>query len=142
MVKGYIYLIYLREFKNSNEPIYKIGKTTKSNLYRFKSYPKDSELLYYMCCEDCHNTENKLIKTFKNKFIQRDDIGTEYFEGDMKNMMREIFEVVMEETEETEETEKGVMSVYDYQKKICDDKFESIFNSEYKSFNDFKNTGY
>ena len=106
MEKGYIYLIHVREFKNRNEPIYKIGKTTQSNLNRIKSYPKDSELLYYMCCEDCHKGENKVIKEFKKKFIQRRDIGTEYFEGDMKKMMKKICEIVVNICYEKEESEE------------------------------------
>ena len=42
----YIYLIYLREFINSNQDIYKIGKTKQLNNNRFKQYPKGTIILY------------------------------------------------------------------------------------------------
>ncbi len=104
MEKGYIYLIHVREFKNSQQQIYKIGKTTQSNLNRFKTYPKDSELLFYMCCDDCHKAEKEVIREFKKNFIQKKDIGTEYFEGDLKEMMKDIFKIITD-TKEKEEKE-------------------------------------
>ncbi len=36
----YIYLIQEREFINSKQPIYKIGRTKQNNYKRFEQYPK------------------------------------------------------------------------------------------------------
>jgi len=84
---SYIYLLQEREFIKTNEPIYKIGKTKQINDKRFKQYPKGSILLLQKYCENCDEKEKELIKIFKNNFIQRKDIGTEYFEGKYEDMM-------------------------------------------------------
>ena len=85
-----IYLIQEREFINSGENVYKIGKTKQDNLKRFKQYPKGSKLLLQQICDDCDKLEKELIADFKNKFIHRKDIGNEYFEGDYKEMLKDI----------------------------------------------------
>ena len=88
---GYIYLIHEREFVNSYQDIYKIGKTRKENNKRFISYPKGSVLLFQIICTDCDNVEKELIDIFKDKFVQRKDIGTEYFQGDYQEMIDIIY---------------------------------------------------
>jgi hypothetical protein len=90
----YIYLLQEREFIRLNETIYKLGKTTQPNHTRFKQYPKNSILLLQLICNDCNHTEKELIKLFKDKFIQRTDIGTEYFEGNYKEMIRYITDII------------------------------------------------
>ncbi len=87
----YIYLLQEREFIKTNENIYKIGMTKKENLGRFNQYPKGSILLFQMICNDCKNSETQLISIFKDKYIQRKDIGTEYFEGNYRNMIDTIY---------------------------------------------------
>ena len=86
---GYIYLLQEREFISLNKEIYKLGKTKQENLKRLKQYSKGSELIIQLQCENCDIAEKNLIIIFKQKFIQRTDIGTEYFEGD-KDKMQEI----------------------------------------------------
>ena len=86
----YIYLLQEREFYVSQQPIYKIGKTKQPNHKRFSSYPKGSVLLLQRICRDCDQEEYRLLHIFKEKFTQRRDIGTEYFEGDQEQMMDEI----------------------------------------------------
>jgi hypothetical protein len=90
----YIYLLQEREFIKTNENIYKIGKTTQQNNERFKQYPKGSILLLQSICSDCHLIEKELIKLFKENFKQRNDIGTEYFEGDLSNMIHTIIDLI------------------------------------------------
>jgi hypothetical protein len=90
----YIYLLQEREFIKSNEPIYKIGKTTKTGLTRFSNYPNGSDLLFHIKCNDCHTYEKLLIDLFKNNYILRKDIGNEYFEGDYKHMIRDIYDKI------------------------------------------------
>jgi hypothetical protein len=91
MQPNYIYLIYEREFINSNKNIYKIGKTKQLNSKRFNQYPKGSILLFQLICQDCDKMENILVDIFKNKYKQRKDIGTEYFEGDGNDMINTIY---------------------------------------------------
>lgn len=94
---NYIYLLQEREFIKTNESIYKIGRTKQEQNKRFKQYPKNSKLLLQIECDDCVELEKYLLKIFKDKYKQRKDIGNEYFEGDPKNMINDIFDNVMEE---------------------------------------------
>uniref|UniRef100_A0A6C0IBJ9 C2H2-type domain-containing protein n=1 Tax=viral metagenome TaxID=1070528 RepID=A0A6C0IBJ9_9ZZZZ len=90
----YIYCILEREFTNSSENIYKIGKTKQSNIDRFKQYSKGSILLFHMISTDCSADEKQIIKLFIQKYIQRTEIGREYFSGDINNIIRDIFDIV------------------------------------------------
>jgi hypothetical protein len=89
-MSNYIYLIQEREFITTNQNIYKLGKTKQENLERFKRYPKGSKLLLHQVCDDCDVLEIELIRDFKNKYKHRRDIGYEYFEGDYKDMIKDI----------------------------------------------------
>ena len=89
-----IYLIKLREHVNSNENIYKIGKTKQSSLKRYDSYPKGSVLLYHVICNNCNNCEKEIIKLFKNKYKSETNIGNEYFSGDYIDMINDIHSIV------------------------------------------------
>lgn len=80
MSSGYIYALQTREFLNLNSNIVKIGRT-QDIIQRFKSYAKGSRLLCTIYVEDCIQKERILIKELKLLFKQRKDIGTEYFEG-------------------------------------------------------------
>ena len=99
---NYIYLLQIREFVKSNEPIYKIGMTTQKNFNRFRQYPKDSVLLHQTVCNNCKNIEKRLIQKFKNIFKYRKDIGTEYFEGNYKSMIKMIYVEIEKETDDTQ----------------------------------------
>jgi hypothetical protein len=96
---NYIYLLQEREFIKTNEKIYKVGMTQKENFERFNQYPKGSVLLFQIICHDCKNMEVQVIKQFKEKFIQRKDIGSEYFEGNYKSMIDIIYSTVKSEEE-------------------------------------------
>jgi len=97
---NYVYLLQEREFIKTNEKIYKVGMTQKENFERFNQYPKGSVLLFQIICHDCKNMEVQVIKQFKEKFIQRKDIGSEYFEGNYKSMIDIIYLSVKSECEE------------------------------------------
>jgi hypothetical protein len=90
----YIYLLQEREFRKTKENIYKIGKTMQSNNIRFLQYPKGSILLLQLICLDCNNSEVNILKVFKDKYIQRKDIGNEYFEGDYISLISDIFDII------------------------------------------------
>jgi hypothetical protein len=92
-----VYLLIEREFILLNKSVYKIGKTKQSNFKRFNTYPKGSELLFYSACCNCSNIENKIIKLFLSKYKQRKDIGTEYFEGDYKQMLKDMNNIIANE---------------------------------------------
>jgi hypothetical protein len=86
MALQYIYLIQEREFINLKECVYKVGKTKQPNVTRFMQYPKGSSLIYQSVCSDCDFFENKIIRFFKTKYLQRTDFGREYFEGAEQKM--------------------------------------------------------
>jgi hypothetical protein len=90
----YIYLLQEREFVISKTPIYKLGKSKQENVSRFRQYPKGSNLLFQITCNDCDLTENILKKLFAEKYIKRPEIGSEYFEGDSKQMIKDIFNII------------------------------------------------
>lgn len=51
------YIIQEREFINSKEEIYKIGKTEQYGLKRVKQYPKGSKIILFIEVENCHEFE-------------------------------------------------------------------------------------
>jgi hypothetical protein len=90
---NYIYLLIEREFIALNKPVYKIGRTRQEHNKRIESYPKGSRLLIQMYCDDCINIESKLLRWFRIKYKSRKDIGAEYFEGDYRLMLADIYDV-------------------------------------------------
>lgn len=101
----YIYLLQTREFINTKENIYKLGKSRQENLGRFKQYPKGSKLIIQLQCKNCDICEKALIKIFKENFTQKTDIGTEYFEGNPDAMRKIICDYINNEEEDQEDQE-------------------------------------
>jgi hypothetical protein len=95
-MSGVIYLIWIREFINKDEHIYKLGRT-ENIVNRVKNYPKDSLLLCSIYCNNEKNMEKILLNKFSIEFKNRTDIGSEYFEGDYKKMIEYIYKFVLEE---------------------------------------------
>jgi phage/plasmid-associated DNA primase len=90
---NYVYLLRRGDLLNQN--IYKIGRTAQENFNRLYQYPKGTVSILYDLCTDCKKYETEILNCFKNKYIQRTDIGREYFEGnpeDMKNDIRHILQ--------------------------------------------------
>lgn len=94
MKPSYVYLLCEREFIKTGENIYKIGITKKENLTRFNQYPKDSILLLQIHCNNCKLIEKQILNIFKDQFINRTDIGNEYFQGDCNVMKKIICDLV------------------------------------------------
>ena len=90
---GYVYLIKEREFIKTNENIYKIGKTKQDKFKRFNQYPKGSCLIYYQQVNDYHKVESKIIETLNNKYKLLKDIGKEYFEGNLIDILLDIINI-------------------------------------------------
>jgi len=85
-----IYFIHTRECFRLKENIYKLGRSYNLD-NRVKQYPNDSKILFMMKCNNSKDIEKYLIKLFKKKFIQKTYYGTEYFEGDVDEMINEIY---------------------------------------------------
>ena len=93
----YIYLLHTSKFVVSNQPIYKIGKTTQPNFNRFKGYDKGYVMLFQSSCRDCDELENQIKFLFKSRYVRRIDCGHEYFEGDQFSMIRDLCDIVQNE---------------------------------------------
>ena len=76
------------------QPIYKIGKSAQKNFDRFKGYNKGYEVFLHIACTNCHVSESSIIAKFTNKYRQATEYGSEYFEGDRKEMMQYICNIV------------------------------------------------
>jgi len=87
----YIYLLQEREFIKTEEFVYKIGRTHQESTKRFKSYSKGSVLHIQLSCSDCVKAEKDLLVIFRTQFTPRTDIGSEYFEGNVKKMSDIIY---------------------------------------------------
>lgn len=94
MSLNYIYLLIEREFINSGENVYKIGRTTQQNDARFRQYPKGSVLLFQSICSECCSIEKKILTIFCKEFKQRKDIGIEYFEGSSVVMLKCLLDII------------------------------------------------
>ena len=88
---NYIYLLQEREFLKTNENIYKIGKTKQENLKRLCNYPNGTQLIFQIICNNCDIIEKQLINTFREKYLLQKDIGNEYFKGNYKDMIDDIY---------------------------------------------------
>jgi len=89
---------------NLNENIYKIGKTKQENLKRFSNYPKGSKLLLQIICNDCSYYEKQLLQKFKSNYELQLDIGYEYFKGNYKKMIKDIYEIVNDTNDDINHT--------------------------------------
>ena len=91
--KNSVYLLIEREFMTTKKNIFKIGRSVKvSN--RTRQYPKGSQLLVVLPCIDSVVTETHLKRVFSEKFIQRSDIGLEYYEGSPNTVIKEFVDNV------------------------------------------------
>lgn len=91
---GYIYAIQVREFMKTKESIIKVGRT-EDIIQRFNDYPKGSRLLYTCYVEDCRQAEHSLLSSMRELFINRKDIGREYYEGQINNMIEHVKRIVV-----------------------------------------------
>ena len=93
-VYEYVYMIHTREFKNSNQDIYKIGRTSQLNLKRVNSYPKGSKLHCQLRVANSYVVEKQIMHNFKKIFVQKLEIGLEYFEGNYLEMEDKFIDIV------------------------------------------------
>ncbi len=87
----FFYIIQERESVRMNEPVYKIGRTSKSFQTRFKQYPEGSRAYFVYAVPDSIDTETKIIDRFNEKFkLIR---GREYFEGPIHELIEEAMNI-------------------------------------------------
>ena len=86
----YIYLLREREFVNTDEPVFKIGRTTNLR-NRMNQYPKDTQIILIIPVDDSVWYETNLIKIFEERFerakVGTENIGKEYFVGNLDEMV-------------------------------------------------------
>ena len=89
---GHLYLLREREFIRMGEEVYKVGRSTNIR-NRMPHYPKDSCVQLIVRVEDnLVPLESSVIHRFRAHFVHRVDIGQEYFQGDVRQMERMLFE--------------------------------------------------
>lgn len=91
----FIYLLQERTAVESDINVYKIGKSTQENYKRFDSYHKGFKLLLHIKCDNSHLIETEIINKFKLKYVHYEKFGSEYFQGDYKEMMTDIIKLVL-----------------------------------------------
>ncbi len=89
-----MYILQEREFLKEGRPLYKIGRTRQSPNDRFDDYPKGSKIINYLQVNNSKTTEARIKQIFRQKFKQDKDIGTEYFEGDINEMIDQLNKAV------------------------------------------------
>lgn len=86
---GYIYIIYTREFLKHQEPVYKIGRSDNV-LCRMRQYPRGSKLIFAQYVHDDCLLEKHVLNHLTGHFKARTDIGSEYFEGDVQQLIAHV----------------------------------------------------
>ena len=91
-----IYIIHERTFVELNANIYKIGKT-KNIKNRLNGYSKGSKLVFSMPCNNCTESENKILNYLKNtesKYRHAKEYGNEYFQCDLHDLISDIYNLI------------------------------------------------
>jgi hypothetical protein len=91
---GYFYIFQLREHVRLNENVYKIGKTERDIVQRFKEYPKGSKMILGIINKNCSDFEMKVKNHLKTICIHRTDCGEEYFEGSINKILQEVLNLI------------------------------------------------
>ena len=141
METQYVYLLQTREFFNSKQPVYKIGRTKKHNLTRFSQYTLGSVLLFQSSCRDCYKLEREIITLFKQKYIHKHLIGRESFEGNADEMIQDLCDIIKYERKTTvlivnniESTQEVVVEENDGNEVIQVDNENNIINAFVKEY--------
>lgn len=109
---GYIYIIYLREFLQSKQLVFKIGRT-RDIVLRFSQYPKGSILLFCCYVENEVSMENHVKENLSAKFVRRTDYGHEFFEGEFVAIRSCVMSCITEFDTRSMVEEFGPIVVYE-----------------------------
>lgn len=82
-----IYLLQTRESIKNDEHVYKIGRTCQDELKRFNEYPKGSVLHLHVSCYNSVCVERRILERFNRQFRNDPVYGSEYFHGDLLQML-------------------------------------------------------
>lgn len=88
---SYIYIIQLPEHRKTNEAVYKIGKTEQDVNKRFGGYPKGTIVFLVINVDNCHTAEKELLSLFSEHFTLKLEYGSEYFAGDVIQMIHMVY---------------------------------------------------
>ena len=97
MTEHYVYLFHTKQFVESKEPVYKIGKSMKPNFERFNQYSEGTRFHFQMSCHNCHELEKKIIALFRINYKLH--CGREYFKGNYHCMVQDICKIIIDEKE-------------------------------------------
>lgn len=85
----YVYL--LQVYPGSYSNIFKFGRTVRHFPERFKEYSRaQPKIILVLSCMFCDILEKRILKEIKSRYVMRNDIGKEYFEGpiqEIKNLV-------------------------------------------------------
>ena len=111
--KEYIYLLWPRDLELRNMKIFKIGRTYDFDA-RLNKYPDNSIVYRVIRVLNCHVAEKALIDTFCLNFKRRKDIGREYYQGDVTQMMDCMYELAetIEQIVEDADIREDVVRTY------------------------------
>lgn len=90
-MSGYIYLLQKGEYVNTNQNIYKIGKTSNIKK-RLASYIANTILYICLYVDNYEQREKQLIECFNKNFKIKN--GNEEFEGNLKDMLKAFTEII------------------------------------------------
>jgi hypothetical protein len=102
-------MLQTREFVNTKQPIYKIGRTQQPLLTRFNQYSKGSVLIIHINVNDSIILEKEIISVFTKQFTCKKDLGREYFEGDITKMKKSLCEICCREDETQNDPKQKVI---------------------------------
>jgi len=85
----YLYLIKTRASVNIKENVYKIGRTNNFEIRKLH-YMKGFKIFLLIPTRYTKKKEKIIINIFQNEFITRLDYGREFFEGNLKNLVKII----------------------------------------------------
>lgn len=93
MCGGYLYVLHVREFLRSGEPVYKVGRT-ENLARRLGQYPKGSRLIAAVAVVDAVAAEQELLCRACVIGQIRVDYGREYIQCDLGRLLQVFWEVV------------------------------------------------
>lgn len=106
---GIIYILQPCQLIGTNR--YKIGRSSKNDLSRVRSYGKNSRYLCIMECIDDIYVERLLINKFNKKYKRI--AGNEYFEGCENDMLITFIDIVMKYKNKSIEIEEKINEIPD-----------------------------
>lgn len=90
---GELYVVHTRHCIHMRMPVYKVGRAVDAGK-RLQQYPKGSRLLARLPVSRMRDSETVLLALCRRNFAQRKDFGTEYFEGEVGEVMMVLATVV------------------------------------------------